>query len=150
MKQRSTPARTPAQTLKLVISAASVAATLAGWALLATQNIPVITQTEPSPDAALAVTPPPAAVAPPPAWLSEPPVIPTLPPLIAVAQPPESAGVQPVPPAAVDAQPVAPAAPAPVVVANPPALREVNAPVTVRPPVQAQRPAPVVVTRSSR
>lgn len=140
MRQRSTLARTPAQTLKLVISAASVAATLAGWALLAAQNIPVITQTEPSLEAALAVTPSPAAVAPPPAWLSEPPVIPTLPPLIVVAQPPESAGVQP----------VTPAAPAPVIVANPLALREVNAPVTVNPPVQAQRPAPVVVTRSSR
>lgn len=121
MTRRVTPARTPTQTLKLVISAASVAATLAGWALLATHNAPATTQTEPSAGSAV--------VAPPPAWLAEPPVIPTLQPLTALVQPGEAAGFQS---------------------ANSPALREVTAPVTVNPPVQAQRPAPVVVSRSSR
>ncbi|ABU56360.1 hypothetical protein [Roseiflexus castenholzii] len=138
-----TRTRIPSQTFKLIISTASIAATLTGWALLAIQNPPAATATESFSQA-------PAVVAPPPAWLSEPPVIPTLPPLIAVAQPPESADIQPVAPAAGSAQPVAPAAPAPVVVANPPVLREVSAPLRVNPPVQAQRPAPVVVTRSSR
>lgn len=121
MKSRINTSRLSTQTLKLAISAASVAATLAGWALLAAHDTPATTQIEPPAGAAV--------VAPPPAWLAEPPVIPTLQPLIGVAQPADAAGFQS---------------------ANPPALREVTAPVTVNPPVQAQRPAPVVVTRSSR
>lgn len=121
MKSRTYTPRVSTQTLKLVISAASVAATLAGWALLAGHATPATAQTELPAGAAV--------VAPPPAWLAEPPVIPTLQPLTALAQPGEAAGFQNT---------------------NPPALREVSAPVTVNPPVQAQRPAPVVVTRSSR
>jgi hypothetical protein len=121
MTSRTSTPRLSAQTLKLVISAASVAATLVGWALLAAPNTPATVQTE-SPAGA-------AVTAPPPAWLAEPPIIPTLQPLTGVAQPADTAGFQ---------------------IANPPALREVSAPVSVNPLVQAQRPAPVVVTRSSR
>lgn len=146
MASRSTLRHTSAHTYKLVISAASVAATLAGWALLAIQPVAESQQFEPLPD----VSGTPAVVtAPPPAWLSEPPAIPALPPLVELADI-TAEGAQPAQPD--QAQIVSPVT-APVVSSSPPAppaLRAVNAPVTVNPPVQAQRPAPVVVTRSSR
>ncbi len=146
MASRTPPRRLSTQTLKLTISAASVAATLAGWALLAIQPVAESQQFEPLPD----VSGTPAVVtAPPPAWLSEPPAIPTLPPLVELAHIPAE-GAQPAEP---DQAQIASPVTAPAVSSNPPAppaLREVNAPVTINPPVQAQRPAPVVVTRSSR
>ncbi len=158
MASRSVLRHTSAHTYKLVISAASVAATLAGWALLAIQPVAEPQQFEPLPD----VSGTPAVVtAPPPAWLSEPPAIPALPPLVELAHIPVE-GAQPAAPdqaqianpvTAPDQAQIANPVTAPAVSSNPPAppaLREVNAPVTVNPPVQAQRPAPVVVTRSSR
>ncbi len=149
MAQRSIPSRTPAQAIKVFISTAAVAATLSGWALLAAQNRTAALQSDPLLSTLPAETVQPTITAPPPAWLMAPPPIPTLQPLIAVVQPPappapEAVVVNPAPPAP-EAVVVNPAPP---VSANPPALREVNAPVTVSQP--EQRPVPVVTTRSSR
>ncbi|MFQ3631157.1 hypothetical protein [Roseiflexus sp.] len=146
MVSRSTLRHTSAHTYKLVISAASIATTLAGWALLAIQPAVESQQFEPLPD----VSGTPAVVtAPPPAWLSEPPAIPALPPLVE----PVHITAEVVQPTQPDQAQIASPVTAPAVSSNPPAppaLREVSAPVIVNPPVQAQRPAPVVVTRSSR
>ncbi|MGQ9827128.1 MAG: hypothetical protein ACUVSW_04600, partial [Roseiflexus sp.] len=111
MAQRSLPSRTPAQAIKLFISAASVAATLAGWALLAGQNRTAAVQSEPLLIGLPTETVQPTIAAPPPAWLTAPPPIPTLQPLIAVEQPQAPTGFQNTDAGVVDPPPV---------IANPP------------------------------
>lgn len=117
MAQQKVPSRTPAQPLKLVISVTAVAATLGGWALLASRDAPA--------GAAQTAEAVPTAVSAVPAWLLAPPAIPTIQPLVL-------AGAQ---------QPAAGAAGSAQI---PGALRQAGVPAVVA------RPAPIVVTRSSR
>jgi len=117
MAQQKIPSRTPAQPLKFVISVTAVAATLGGWALLASRHSPA--------GAAQTAEAVPNAVSAAPAWLLEPPVIPTVQPLVI------SDGQRPAPGTAGSAQ-------------VPGALYQRGTPAVVR------RPAPIVVTRSSR
>lgn len=133
MARRSIPSRTPAQALKVFISTAAVAATLSGWALLAAQNRTAVIQSDPLLTTLPVETTHPTIAAPPPAWLTAPPPIPTL---------------QPLAPAGSQNVETVVATPMPPVSANAPALRDVSAPATVSQP--AQRPVPVVTTRSSR
>lgn len=88
------------QTTKLVISAAALAATIGGWAVLSTQPAPGVVGTSDV-----------AVVSPPPDWLLMPPSIPTLQPVVGTIS-----EVQ------------VPIAPAPVSTAPAPALREVTVP----------------------
>ncbi len=111
--------------VKLLLTAASLTATLGGWAVLAADPPPA-----PLPPAPLAVALPAPTQAP----TLEP--WPTLVPLLSVDN-----SVQAGPPAPV----VQVAAPAPT-----PSLRVVTAPPVVAPPVVIPRPAAIARTRSSR
>lgn len=132
-RPRPAPRATGAPGVKQLITAASLAATIAGWALLTPREQPA------QPVAAAQVAPADPQAAP---IALDPPVVPTLAPVAAAA----TAAPRAERPAR-QAAPIAPAAAAPAAPAAPvaaPALREVTAP----PPAAA--PAPVTSTRSSR
>lgn len=123
--KRSTPRPRGAPAIKMLITAASIAATLTGWAVLS-EPLPVAT----TPVAAVANVA--APTAPPPAWLLSEPPIPTLVPVaVALASEPPIVSVK------------SNAPPAP----TQPTLRDVTALVQIpaTPP-----PQPVTRTRSSR
>ncbi|GAB4114576.1 MAG: hypothetical protein Fur005_18150 [Roseiflexaceae bacterium] len=120
-----------AASANLLISAAAIAGTLAGWAALSTQ----VPSAEVLPEAASAAAAPAVAL---PTWLQSPPNIPTLA-TVATLVPQQDQQL-------VAADPAQPAAAAPVV-ANPPPLRQVTAPPA---PAQPARPVVIARTRSSR
>jgi hypothetical protein len=123
-----------AASANLLISAAAIAGTLAGWAALSAQTPPAETLPETSSAASAAAAPAVAL----PAWLQNPPNIPTLA-TVATLVPQQDQQLV----AADSAQPAA----APPVVADTPPLREVTAPPA---PVQPARPVVIARTRSSR
>jgi hypothetical protein len=126
-----------AASANLLISAAAIAGTLAGWAALSTQAPSAETIPETIPETTSAAAAPAVTL---PTWLQSPPNIPALA-TVATLVPQQDQQL-------VVANPVQPAAAAPVV-ANPPPLRQVAAPLrqVAAPPA---RPVVIARTRSSR